>query len=340
MQHFLCKAWYMFGWASEVGAAGLTRMILGKPIYVYRLENGGVSAIVDRCPHRFAPLSKGTRAGDTLICGYHGLQFAPGGQCVHNPFSDKIPAGAMLETFAVAERDDIIWLWGGKSDEADPALIPDFAFVPDTPTQRSVRGYTLMEANFEYGTDNLMDLSHIEFVHKGSFAGQGVIFAGQHQTRQEGNTLHSDWWMPNIDPPMVAQGMVGEGEKVDHWLNMRWNAPASMRLDVGACPHGQPTESGFTVPQAHILTPASDHQTHYFWTASRTHDLDSDQADQFMLELFGQAFDVEDKPMIEAAYANVKGRDFWGERPISLGIDQGGTRARRMLESMMARESQ
>jgi hypothetical protein len=57
--------------------------------------------------------------------------------------------------------------------------------------------------------------------------------------------------------------------------------------------------------------------------------------------MFGWASEVgEDKPMIEAAYANVKGRDFWGERPISLGIDQGGTRARRMLESMMARESQ
>ena len=62
-----------------------------------------------------------------------------------------------------------------------------------------------------------------------------------------------------------------------------------------------------------------------------------------LLALFGEAFDLEDKPMIEAAYANVRdnleaGGDFWKERPLSLGIDQGGTRARRLLERMIARE--
>jgi phenylpropionate dioxygenase-like ring-hydroxylating dioxygenase large terminal subunit len=340
MQRIVRNAWYMAGWASEVGEKGLCRDIIGKPIFLYRLTSGKAAAILDRCPHRFAPLSRGERDGDTLICGYHGLRFDAAGQCVHNPFGETKPAGAAIETFATQERDGIIWLWGGKKEDANPALIPDFSFIPNSTTLRSVRGYTRMNANYEYGTDNLMDLSHIEFVHKGTFAGQGVIFAGKHEVRQDGDTLHSNWWMPNIAPPMVAQGLVGPDETVDHWLNMRWNAPASMRLDVGACRQGHPINTGFEVPQAHILTPANDHETHYFWTASRNHDLESDEADAFMLELFGQAFDVEDKPMIEAAYANVKGKDFWKERPVSLGIDQGGTRARRLLEAMIAQETQ
>jgi len=54
--------------------------------------------------------------------------------------------------------------------------------------------------------------------------------------------------------------------------------------------------------------------------------------------MFGEAFDLEDKPMIEAAYANVRGQDFWAQKPVSLGIDQGGTRARRLLEKMIAAE--
>jgi phenylpropionate dioxygenase-like ring-hydroxylating dioxygenase large terminal subunit len=340
VERFVRNAWYMAGWASEVTEQGLCREIIGKPIFIYRLTNGNAAAILDRCPHRFAPLSKGERDGDTLICGYHGLRFNAAGQCVYNPFGEKKPAGAEVETFAAIERDNIMWLWGGKKEDANPAMIPDFSFIPNSATLRSVQGYTRMNANYEYGTDNLMDLSHIEFVHKGTFAGQGVIFAGKHEVRQDGDTLHSNWWMPNIAPPMVAQGLVGPDETVDHWLNMRWNAPASMRLDVGACRHDQPTNSGFEVPQAHILTPANDHETHYFWTASRSHDLESDEADAYMLELFGQAFNVEDKPMIEAAYANVKGKDFWKEQPISIGIDQGGTRARRQLEAMMAREMQ
>ena len=345
MTGFLRNCWYMAGWSEEVGEAGLSRELLGQRVFVYRLTDGSPAALLDRCPHRFAPLSLGTRDGNLLVCAYHGLKFDAQGSCRHNPFSDKVPAGAAVPAFAVSERDGIVWLWGGDGSCADPALIPDFFFVPDSPVQRSVRGHTLMKANYEYGTDNLMDLSHIEWVHKGSFAGDGVIFAGTHTVRQDGNTLHSDWWMPDIKPPMVAQGLVGEGQTVDHWLRMRWNAPASMRLDVGACPHGAAEIDGFDVPQAHILTPANAHETHYFWSASRNHDLDSTEADAFMLELFRQAFDTEDKPIIEAAYANVRsnleaGGDFWAEKPLSLGVDKGGARARRLLENMIREEAE
>ena len=196
-----------------------------------------------------------------------------------------------------------------------------------------------MLANYEYGTDNLMDLSHIEWVHKGSFAGQGVIFAGQHEVRQEGDELWSNWWMPDIAPPSMAQAALPPGTRVDHWLDMRWNAPASMHLVAGFTPRGAPREQGHRSPQAHILTPKNEHETHYFWAVSRDHDLESKEVEAGLLAMFRQAFDDEDKPIIEAAYNAVKGKDFWAEKPVSLGIDQGGTRARRQLESMIARET-
>lgn len=337
---WLQNAWYMGAWADEVGSSGLSRQIADKPVYFFRLSNGQIAALLDRCPHRFAPLSKGEREGDTVVCGYHGLAFSAAGKCVRNPFSDRIPAGSDIPAFDIAEKDGIVWLWGGAAGTAEPALIPDFNFVPDTPHSRTVRGYTLMRANYEYGTDNLLDLSHIEFVHKGTFAGQGVIFAGDHSVHADGNTLHSNWWMPDIAPPSVAQGMFPPEAKVDHWLDMRWNAPATMRLNVGVTAHGAGREAGFEVPQAHILTPADDHTTHYFWSSTRYHDLDNPAVDAMLLSLFGDAFDIEDKPMIEAAYDNVRGKDFWKEKPVSLGIDQGGTRARRILEKLIAQEKE
>jgi phenylpropionate dioxygenase-like ring-hydroxylating dioxygenase large terminal subunit len=339
MERYLRNCWYMAGWSDEIGEAGLARRIAGKPLFLYRLVDGSLAAILDRCPHRFAPLSKGLRDGDRVVCGYHGLAFAPGGACVHNPFAARIPAGSTIPSFTVAEQDGIAWLWGGDPDEADFSLIPDFAFVPDTATSRTVRGYTLMMANYEYGTDNLLDLSHIEFVHRGTFAGQGVIFAGEHAVSTDGDTLHSNWWMPGIAPPSMAQGHYPPEARVDHWLDMRWNAPASMRLNVGVTLHGQPRHDGLEVPQAHIMTPANAHETHYFWATTRSNDIDSPKIDDMLRQLFGEAFDLEDKPMIEAAYENVRGRDFWQERPLSLGIDQGGTRARRMLEAMIAQET-
>jgi vanillate O-demethylase monooxygenase subunit len=338
VSNWLRNCWYMAGWTDEIGERGLARRIADRPIFLYRLQDGSIAAILDRCPHRFAPLSLGARDGDNLVCGYHGLTFSPAGKCVRNPFAERIPAGTDVPTFAAIERDGIAWLWGGAKDQADPALIPDFSFVPDTPHSRTIRGYTPMQANYEYGTDNLLDLSHIEFVHKGTFAGQGVIFAGKHSVRVEGDTLHSNWAMADIPPPSVAYGHYPSEARVDHWLEMRWNAPASMRLLIGACLHGEPRETGFELPQAHILTPASEHETHYFWSSTRYHDLASAEMDAMLAEMFGNAFDLEDKPMIEAAYANVRGKDFWAERPVSLGIDQGGTRARRRLEAMIRAE--
>jgi vanillate O-demethylase monooxygenase subunit len=335
---WLKDCWYMAGWSDEVGYNGLARRITDRPVFFYRLQDGAVAAILDRCPHRFAPLSRGTRDGDAIVCGYHGLAFSPEGKCIRNPFGEKIPAGTDIPVFAVRERDGIVWMWGGAPDEADDTRIPDFSFVPDAAHSRTIHGYTLMQANYEYGTDNLLDLSHIEFVHRGTFAGQGVIFAGEHSVHVEGETLHSNWFMPKISPPSVAYGRYGPDELVDHWLDMRWNAPASMRLLIGACPHGQPREAGFELPQAHILTPASEHETHYFWSSTRYHDLASSETDAMLAKMFGDAFDLEDKPMIEAAYANVRGQDFWAQKPVSLGVDQGGTRARRLLEKMLARE--
>ena len=340
MAEYLRNCWYMAGWSHELGENGFSREIAGKPVFVYRLESGDPAALLDRCPHRFAPLSLGTREGDTVVCPYHGLAFGTDGKCVRNPFADRIPKGAEVPAFAVVEQDDILWLWGGDPVAADRATIPAFPFVPNRPGWRTLSGYTLMQANYEYGTDNLLDLSHIEFVHKGSFAGQGVIFAGEHSVREDGDALHSDWWIADIPPPSVAQGILPPDMRTDHWLEMRWTAPATMRLNVGVCPHGAPREAGFEVPQAHILTPANEHQTHYFWSTSRPLEGEDGDEDAFLLGLFRQAFDEEDKPIIEAAYGNVAGKDFWGEKPISLGIDQGGARARRKLEAMLKAEAQ
>jgi Vanillate O-demethylase oxygenase C-terminal domain len=55
--------------------------------------------------------------------------------------------------------------------------------------------------------------------------------------------------------------------------------------------------------------------------------------------LFGQAFDEEDKPIIKAAYDNLEGQDFWEAKPLSLGIDAGGTRARRKIQAMLKSEN-
>ncbi len=339
MAQFPLNCWYMAAWSHEVGEAPLSRRIADRPTALYRLADGSVAALLDRCPHRFAPLSRGERDGDRIVCPYHGLTFDAGGTCVRNPFSDRIPAAATIPAWTCAERDGIVWLWGGERDAADPAKIPDFGVVADQPGRKVLRGYTHVKAPYEFCTDNLLDLSHIEFVHRGTFAGDGVIFAGKHEVIDEGETLHSNWWIENVPAPSACRPPFEEGQLTDHWLDMRWNAPASMRLAIGATLPGRPRAEGYAVGgQAHIVTPETATTAHYFTANARHSAVDSAEVDAFLTELFRQAFDVEDKPIIEAAFANMEAADFWAGKPLSLGIDQGGTRARRKIEAMIRAE--
>ena len=333
MSSFLPNAWHMAGWSEEFGETLVSRRLVGRKLLLFRREDGALAMMDDRCPHRFAPLSLGERHGDVIACGYHGLRFDTDGRCVHNPFSAKLPAGASVRVYPVAERDGIVWFWPGDPAQADETKIVALPFLGGHPNG-VLRGYTLMGANYEYGTDNLMDLSHIEFVHKGSFAGAGVIFAGQHEVRQEGETLHSNWWMPNVAAPSHTVGIYPRDLVTDHWLEMRWNAPATMYLHIGATPAGHARAEGVLVDQVHILTPETEDTAHYFWATTSPFPLEDPDAMAGIQALFQQAFDIEDKPMIEAAYANIEGGDFWDQKPVFLGIDAGGTRARRLLETM------
>lgn len=337
MTTYLRNIWYMAGWSDEVGEGLLSRRIFDRNIVLFRTKDG-VAALADRCPHRFAPLSLGEKVGDNVVCPYHGLTYDGSGKCVRNPFSDTIPAAARVDAWHTLEKHGMIWLWGGDPKEANPQTIPDFSMVEDNDFTRVVRGYTLLEAPFEFGIDNLMDLSHIEFVHKGSFAGNGVIFSGQHTIKDEGDTLRSNWWMPGVKAPPHTVGVYPPDMETDHWLDMRWTAPASMQLEIGACSPGAARDTGVIAQQAHLLTPASPTTTHYFWATTRYHDLDSAETDDFLRTLFAQAFDEEDKPIIKAAYDNLEGQDFWAAQPLSLGIDGGGTRVRRKLEAMLKAE--
>ncbi|GAA5062489.1 aromatic ring-hydroxylating dioxygenase subunit alpha [Erythrobacter westpacificensis] len=336
-QPFLENIWYMAAWSHEVGETMLHRRLLGEPVLLMRKTDGAAIAMIDRCPHRFAPLSQGERDGDCVTCPYHGLTFDSSGQCVRNPFSETIPTGAGVKTFPVAERNRIVWFWPGDPELADESAVPDFsAIVVDG--HAPITGVMPMDANYEYGTDNLMDLSHIEFVHKGTFAGRGVIFAGEHELKVEGEQLHSNWWMPDIPAPAHTFGIYAPDMITDHWLDMRWNAPASMYLQVGACPAGGERDDGVIAHQAHILTPETEHSTHYFWATTRQGP-PSEEGDAMIAGLMGQAFGDEDKPIIEAAFANTEGADFWDRKPVSLGIDQGGTRARRIIEKLKKDEA-
>jgi vanillate O-demethylase monooxygenase subunit len=59
--------------------------LLGQDCVVFRSPDGDVRAFLDRCPHRFVPLSLGAREDESLRCAYHGWVFDQDGVRVEIP---------------------------------------------------------------------------------------------------------------------------------------------------------------------------------------------------------------------------------------------------------------
>ncbi len=162
---WLEDAWYGVAPSESVSRTPVQRWLFERPIVLYRDLNGEVVALDDTCPHRKAPLSRGVVTGDEIRCPYHGLQFGPSGHCTKVPGESVIPSVLTLKRFAAFERYGIVWLWGGAPDEADLGRLIDWPWF-DEPGYLSIRQELVVEAPVEMVIDNLMDLSHVHFVHK------------------------------------------------------------------------------------------------------------------------------------------------------------------------------
>jgi phenylpropionate dioxygenase-like ring-hydroxylating dioxygenase large terminal subunit len=333
-QSVLRNAWYVAGWPEEVGRRPLRRVILNEPVVFFRNENGEASALADSCAHRFAPLSLGHMHGDEIQCAYHGLRFDRTGICTHNPHGDgAIPRAARVRAYTLSERFGAVWIWMGDPARADASLIPDFSILGDRANWTAVTGYTNVRANYQLITDNLLDLSHVQFIHTGLRVGGSGVH--RHEVRQDGDTVWSMLWRDNSLPNALHK-LFWPDEASDTRAHMRWNAPSVMWLDVGVTGRGQPVEAGVALPSAHLLTPETDGTTHYFFAFLRDRDIHNAEIDARIRAIGVQAFNNEDKPVIEAQQANIGSAELMALNPALLAPDAAALRARRVLGRMIA----
>jgi phenylpropionate dioxygenase-like ring-hydroxylating dioxygenase large terminal subunit len=336
---FLKNAWYVAAWDDEVLPSALVhRRILGEQVLLARDEKQVAHALQDRCPHRFAPLHLGNHCGNAVQCGYHGLTFAFDGRCVENPHGDgKIPPKAVVRSYPLVAQQMLLWIWMGDPTRADPAAIPQFRGLD--PARFAInKGYMHTPVNYEYMTDNIMDLGHIEFLHKGLLGSEAVRRA-ESAMRQDGTTVYSTRLTHNETlPPTLDALYETAGQPVDRWLDVRWDAPALMELVVGVAPAGAPPRIGRETPGVHLMTPETEVTTHYFWSNSRDFRIDDAELHAQLEAGLRFAFEHQDKPMIVAQREAMEGAEFWSLNPIVLEGDAGAIRARRILRRMIHEE--
>lgn len=335
---FPLNAWYAAAWDVEVKRALLSRTICNRKVVLYRRQDGTAAALEDACWHRLAPLSKGRLDGDNVVCGYHGLVFNVQGRCVFMPSQETINPSACVRSYPVAEKHRFVWIWPGDPALADPAKIPDLHWNQD-PDWASDGRTIIVKCDYRLVLDNLMDLTHETFVH-GSSIGNDAVAEAPFQTTHGERTVTVTRWMRDIDPPPFWAGQLGKPGRVDRWQIIRFEAPATIAIDVGVAPAGSGAPegdrsrgvNGFVL---NTITPQTDSTCLYFWAFARNYDI-LNQARTTQLREGVERIFREDEEVLEAqqvAMEENKGRVFY-----NLNIDAGSMWARRLIDRMIDAE--
>ena len=304
---YVRNSWYVAAWSHDIAVAKPHAMqILGDRLVIYRSEAGKLAVLEDRCVHRLAPLSLGRCEGERLRCMYHGLLFDPDGRVVEIPGQDMIPDQARVRAYPAVERHNWVWVWMGTPDRADETLIPA-AVGLDHPDYLLAHGQLDYAAEAQLINDNLLDFSHLSFVHADSFKLGPEPAATQASITPIEHGIRYRRWIEALSsngagmPDVPADAYMAYDFLIPGVLLMAissWPLGTAKRLD-----HGHPADLSEAVRDvaftSQAVTPMGDKSARYFFSIGPHRAFGDDAMRDAMMAMVRKAFE-EDRRMIEA----------------------------------------
>lgn len=339
---FPLDRWYIAGFSWELQDKPLARTLLNKPLVLFRTGDGQVAALDDRCCHRELPLSMGTVEPCGLRCGYHGLLFDAAGTCIEIPGQERIPSKARVHAHPLRERDQVLWIWMGATPDSQPQSEP-----PAYPVHADAR-YKFGGDVFHYDApwqlihDNLLDLSHLGYVHLKTIGGNAAVHMNaQLKVEQQGEVVRVVRHMPDSEPPPTYTAAWPFKGRIDRWQEVEFHTSHCLiwtgAMDVGSGELSDPDRAGFHMRGLHGITPETDSTSHYFWTIATNPHPDRQDVTKLVVDQTAATF-LEDKVVIEAQYRN---QCRFGTLPVvDIHVDVGPNRARRVVQAQTQRPPQ
>ncbi|MCQ9617738.1 aromatic ring-hydroxylating dioxygenase subunit alpha [Paenalcaligenes niemegkensis] len=335
---FLKNAWYVGALSSAVERDLHAVKMLNENLVMYRKQDGTPVVLEDSCPHRRLPLSMGRLIDDTVECGYHGLTFDCSGSCVKAPGVAQIPRSAVVRSYPCAERYGMLWVWMGDPALADESLIID---IPEWNQEGwGVNSGDAMSiaCNYLYVSDNLLDPSHVSWVHQTSFGSASIIGKPLKVDVAE-NGVTVSRWLNDVEVAPFYKKFVKFTGNCDRKQQYEVRFPSLAVIKAIFTPAGTggddvaPHPDIFLMDSYNLLTPIDEKNTRYFWFQLRNFSPDDAEVSRMFNEDVRFAFN-EDKVILEAIQ---KGLD---KRPaaLDLPIDSGPMRFRRRMQQLIEAE--
>ena len=340
MSNFLNNAWYVAALSPDVGRSLKPVRLLSQAIVLYRTQDGAPVALEDACPHRKLPLSMGRLKGDAVECGYHGLTFDCSGKCIDAATQQRIPPFAVVRSYPVCDKYGLLWIWMGEpglAREQDIFSIENYGSAGWHTTQGDSMP---IACHYLWMVDNLLDPSHVAWVHRGSFAGAGTDNTPLQITGNDEGVICSRWMLDQPPPPFYAPlvKFSGPADRLQHY-EMRY---PSLGINMGiytpagkggpAMVHGPDT---YVMVSFHFLTPVDEDNTLYFWLQHRNTDAQDEDITARVAAGARVAFE-EDRAILEAVHKGMKHKT---GKTTGLLLDAAANRFRKGLSERMAAEA-
>jgi phenylpropionate dioxygenase-like ring-hydroxylating dioxygenase large terminal subunit len=344
---FLRQHWYVAAWDDELGDGLLARTILNENLVLFRRQDGTPVALEDRCAHRRLPLSMGKLIGDTVQCGYHGIVYDCAGRCIKVP-GQSVPHGTQVKSYPTVERHRFIYVWMGDPAQADESQIVSFPLLSH-PEWGATKTRLHVKANYLLVVDNLLDLSHVAYVHDTTIGNAPVAEDAEVKTTVRGDRVRVTREMIDVPAARTYADFGRHSGNLDRWQLSEFIPPSYFLINNGSAAAlsatGTPRlegqgEWGFQV--YHGITPETERSTHQFWVV--VHPL-LDVPAAGREEFYRQCHQViwEDLSIYEAQQRALD-TDLHGasaelvQSRVAIHADKALLQARRIINALLAKE--
>ena len=216
----------------------------------------------------------------------------------------------------------------GDPARADPALIPD-TIAPSHPDWLLGRGVIDYDAAAQLIHENLLDFSHLAYVHANSFEAGPEWADSPMRSKTLERGVRFERWIPNS----VMPGYLGGSDRIDGYITYDYLIPGILTMWSGSFPVGTAQQFDFGRPDfelatghvnytAQAITPLTAGTSRYWFCTGPTKRFGTEELRDINVATTQAAF-AEDKSMIEGQQKIMDRTDTIRFMPIS--HDRGAT---------------
>jgi phenylpropionate dioxygenase-like ring-hydroxylating dioxygenase large terminal subunit len=322
MGHFstarVTRAWYVACRSEDLRHKPIARKILDTPLVLFRHQERAV-CLLDRCAHRNVPLSLGWCENDRLVCSYHGWAYDGDGVCREVPAlcGEQTGKGRRVPLFPVREQQGYIWVWADSESApvGEPFLFPKL----DDRAYESVRHESTFTATLHASLENILDVPHTAFLHRGLFRGvkRNKIRA---VVRKSADRVEAQYIGEPTPVGVMGKILAPQGGEIFHFDRFILPSIAQVEYGLGDRNHLFVTSA---------LTPVSDFETELFAVATFRTALPTRMLKPILYPLGKKVLEQDQRMLKEQTDAI---RRFGGEQYVSTDVDLLGPHILRLLK--------